>query len=105
MCKWILNIFYKLYLIYRAKKNTKGYCLSKNKTIVDTYKINEIGGLINNSNQNINLNEINTINNRNIINGEENSNLFENSINDENKLDLDAWNKSISDSILLDSIN
>ena len=105
MCKWILNIIYKFYFIYRAKKNTKGYCLSTNKEIVDTYKINEIGGLINNSNQNFNLNEINAINNRNIINGDKNLNLFENSINDENKLDLDTWNKSISDSKLLNSVN
>ena len=104
MCKWILNIIYKFYFIYRAKKNTT-YCLSKNKEIVDTYKINQIGGLINNSNQNFNLNEINAINNRNIINGDKNLNLFENSINDENKLDLDAWNKSISDSKLLNSVN
>ena len=63
MCKLILYILYNDYFIYRAKKNTKGYCLSKNKEIVDIYKINQTGGIINNSSQNINLNEINTINN------------------------------------------
>ena len=86
----ILYILYNDYFIYRAKKNTKGYCLSKNKEIVDIYKINQTGGIINNSSQNINLNEINTINNNNIINSDENPNLFKNSIDYENKIDLDA---------------
>ncbi len=90
MCKLILYILYNDYFIYRAKKNTKGYCLSKNKEIVDIYKINQTGGIINNSSQNINLNEINTINNNNIINSDENPNLFKNSIDYENKIDLDA---------------
>ena len=90
MCKLILYILYNNYLIYRAKKNTKGYCLSKNKEIVDIYKINQTGGIINNSNQNINLNEINAINNNNIINSDENPNLFKNSIDYENKINLDA---------------
>jgi len=90
MCKLILYILYHDYFIYRAKKNTKGYCLSKNKEIVDIYKINQTGGIINNSSQNINLNEINTINNNNIINSDENPNLFKNSIDYENKIDLDA---------------
>ena len=90
MCKLILYILYNDYFIYRAKKNTKGYCLSKNKEIVDIYKINQTGGIINNSSQNINLNEINAINNNNIINSDENQNLFKNSIDYENKIDLDA---------------
>ena len=84
-----MNILYKIYFICSAKRNAKGYCLSKNKEIVDTYKIGQIGGIMNNSYKNINSQEINPINNSNIINTHENQNLFQDSLGDENKIDLD----------------
>ena len=84
-----MNILYKIYFICSAKRNTKGYCLSKNKETVDIYKIGQIGGIMNNSYKNINSQEINPINNSNIINTHENQNLFQDSLGDENKIDLD----------------
>ena len=50
-------------MIYRAKKNCKGYCLTKNRERVDIYKLNGIG--INSNNAGANhvpiLNNINDI--------------------------------------------
>ena len=43
---------------------------------------------MNNSYKNINSQEINPINNSNIINTHENQNLFQDSLGDENKIDL-----------------
>lgn len=69
MCKNIIICNYYYFFIYRAKKNSKGYCLTKKKERVDIYKVNEGGVNIfnagpsqNSQNSNVNFNSIQNAN-------------------------------------------
>lgn len=65
MRKNIIIFNYYYFFIYRAKKNSKGYCLTKKKERVGIYKVNDgginifkAGASDNSHNSNVNSNSI-----------------------------------------------